>query len=64
MAQQIGVQGVRLFLITLNTHEAHAWNIRENLRELWEEGSFGPQLTVLNATEGDSWYRWMRLNGI
>jgi hypothetical protein len=26
----------------------------ENLRKVWEEGSFGPQLTILNTGEGDS----------
>jgi hypothetical protein len=27
----------------------------ENLRKVWEEGSFGPSVDFLNTGEGDSW---------
>jgi protein disulfide-isomerase len=55
MAQQIGVQGVPFcFDNKYTVSGAQHVETFENLRKVWEEGSFGPQLTILNTGEGDS----------
>jgi hypothetical protein len=50
--QQTGVQGVPFFVFD-NKHARGHENSRPYWRKVWEEG-VSPQLTVLNATEGDS----------
>ena len=57
MAQQIGVQGVPFFVFDNKYAVSGAQHVEtfvKTLEKVWEEGSFGPQLTVLNANEGDS----------
>lgn len=57
MAQQIGVQGVPFFVFDNKyavSGAQHEETFVKTLEKVWEEGSFGPQLTVLNANEGDS----------
>lgn len=57
MAQQIGVQGVPFFVFDNKYAVSGAQHVEtfvKTLEKVWEEGSFGPQLTILNANEGDS----------
>lgn len=57
MAQQIGVQGVPFFVFDNKYAVSGAQQVEtfvKTLEKVWEEGSFGPQLAVLNAIEGDS----------
>ena len=57
MAQQIGVQGVPFFVFDNKYAVSGAQHVEtfvKTLEKVWEEGSFGPQLTILNVNEGDS----------
>lgn len=57
MAQQIGVQGVPFFVFDNKyavSGAQHVATFVQTLEKVWEEGSFGPKLTVLNSGEGDS----------
>ncbi|MFT5252711.1 MAG: putative DsbA family dithiol-disulfide isomerase [Flavobacteriales bacterium] len=57
MAQQIGVQGVPFFVFDNKYAVSGAQHVEtfvKTLEKVWEEGNFGPQLTVLNTNEGDS----------
>ncbi|WP_366186163.1 DsbA family oxidoreductase [Flavobacterium ovatum] len=57
MAQQIGVQGVPFFVFDNKYAVSGAQHVEtfvKTLEKVWEEGSFGPKLTLLNTDEGDS----------
>lgn len=57
VAQQIGVQGVPFFVFDNKYAVSGAQHVEtfvKTLEKVWEEGDFGPQLTILNANEGDS----------
>lgn len=57
MAQQIGVQGVPFFVFENKyavSGAQHEETFVKTLEKVWEEGNFGPKLTLLNNEEGDS----------
>ena len=57
MAQQIGVQGVPFFVFDNKyavSGAQHEETFVKTLEKVWEEGDFGPKLTLLNTEEGDS----------
>jgi predicted DsbA family dithiol-disulfide isomerase len=57
LAQQIGVQGVPFFVFDNKYAVSGAQHVEtfvKTLEKVWEEGSFGPKLTLLNTEEGDS----------
>ena len=57
MAQQIGVQGVPFFVFDNKYAVSGAQHVEtfvKTLEKVWEEGDFGPKLTLLNTEEGDS----------
>lgn len=57
MAQQIGVQGVPFFVFDNKYAVSGAQNVEsfvQTLEKVWEEGEFGPKLTLLNSELGDS----------
>ncbi|AWG20621.1 disulfide bond formation protein DsbA [Flavobacterium faecale] len=57
MAQQIGVQGVPFFVFDNKYAVSGAQHVEtfvQTLEKVWEEGTFGPKLTLLNTEEGDS----------
>ncbi|GIZ09302.1 DsbA family protein [Flavobacterium sp. UMI-01] len=57
MAQQIGIQGVPFFVFDNKYAVSGAQHVEtfvKTLERVWEEGSFGPKLTVVNDSKGDS----------
>ena len=57
MAQQIGVRGVPFFVFDNKYAVSGAQDVEtfvKTLEKVWEEGSFGPKLTLLNTQGGDS----------
>ncbi|WPR72370.1 DsbA family oxidoreductase [Flavobacterium sp. NG2] len=57
MAQQIGIQGVPFFVFDDKYAVSGAQHVEtfvKTLEKVWEEGDFGPKLTLLNTEEGDS----------
>ncbi|WP_371568895.1 DsbA family oxidoreductase [Flavobacterium frigidarium] len=57
MAQNIGVQGVPFFVFDNKYAVSGAQHVEtfvQTLDKVWEEGDFGPKLTILNSEVGDS----------